>query len=191
MTGTWSEPYGGVFGGLGGYLPDAITGATPGMLLGQPGTDISIWRLVLGHTAGTLGGTSAILALLGGLYLVRTKAANYRIPLAGFAGYFAAQTAAWLALGGVGAGNPLRSVFAGNIVFGLFFYATDPVSAPKTDEARWLYGAFIGAMSSVITVFSAWPAGTMFSILLANMFAPITDHGIRAWKKKRKAGGKT
>ena len=45
-------------------------------------------------------------------------------------------------------------------------------------------------MSAVISAFSAWPAGTMFSILLANMFAPIMDYGIRERKKRRAAAAK-
>jgi Na+-transporting NADH:ubiquinone oxidoreductase subunit B len=85
------------------------------------------------------------------------------------------QALLWLG-GAKGAIDPLRGMLAGSFMIGAFFYATDPVSAPKKNPARWMYGAFIGIMSSLITTFSGWPAGTMFSILLANMFAPITDH---------------
>ncbi|NQT92085.1 MAG: RnfABCDGE type electron transport complex subunit D, partial [Lentisphaerae bacterium] len=84
------------------------------------------------------------------------------------------------------AADPIRALFAGSFLIGVFFYATDPVSASRTNEGRWIYGAFVGIMSSVIAVFSAWPAGTMFAILLANMFVPITDYGIQEWKKRRK-----
>ena len=51
-----------------------------------------------------------------------------------------------------------------------------------------IYGAFIGAMSSLIGVFSAWPAGTMFAILLANMFAPLLDVLIRGMRGRAAAG---
>ena len=183
MTAMWGEPVNGLLGGFAAYAPDAITQATPGMLL-KTGVDIPILQLFLGRTSGTLGGTSALLAILGGLTLIRTKASNYRIVLSGFIGFFAIHTLVWL-LGTGNVADPLRAVLAGNVIFGLFFYATDPVSAPKTHEARWLYGTFIGAMTSLISVFSAWPAGTMFAILLANMFAPITDHAVREWKNKK------
>jgi len=84
-----------------------------------------------------------------------------------------------------GGTDPLSAAMAGSLVIGLFFYATDPVSASQTDPGRWIYGAFIGAMSSLIASFSAWPAGTMFAILLANMFAPIMDIGIKALQTAR------
>lgn len=185
MTGMWSDPVPGGIGGFGAYAPDAITGATPGMLM-KTGKTFDLLPLLLGNTSGTLGGTSAILALLGGLYLVRTRAANYRIPVAAFAAFFVVQTLLWVS--GTGGGvDPLRAVLAGNAVFGFFFFATDPVSACKTNEGRWFYGAFIGAMTVLIASFSMWPAGTMFAILLANMFAGITDYTVKALKKKRTA----
>lgn len=183
MTGMWSEPFPGLLGGLGSYTVDGVTQATPGMLL-KTGESFSIWSLLLGRTSGTLGGTSAILAILGGLYLIKTKTANYRIIVSAFAAYLVAQTLLWLSCGGV---DPIRGMLAGNVVFGFMFYATDPVSACKTDEGRWMYGTFIGVMTCLISAFSVWPAGTMFAILLANMFAGITDHSVKAWKKKRTA----
>ncbi len=94
------------------------------------------------------------------------------------------QTLFWLLNVGGGT-DPLSAAMAGSLVIGLFFYATDPVSASQTDPGRWIYGAFIGAMSSLIASFSAWPAGTMFAILLANMFAPIMDIGIKALQAAR------
>ena len=99
------------------------------------------------------------------------------------------QDGVWWLTGVKNATDPLHAMLAGSFMVGVFFYATDPVSASQTNEGRWLYGAFIGVLSSLISVFSAWPAGTMFSILLANMFAPITDYGIRALKSRRQAAG--
>ena len=195
MTAQWCEPWTRFPAGLARWgwtaasaPPDAITSATPGMLLklsaetlaarGVTPDDLSFWKLFLGDCSGVIGGTSGLLTVLCGLYLLWTKAANYRIVLAGFAGYAAAQTLCWR-LGWGNAADPLRAAMGGSLVIGLFFYATDPVSAAQTSAGRWIYGAFIGAMSCVIATFSAWPAGTMFAILLANMFAPIMDHAIR------------
>lgn len=184
MTARWSPALSGPWGGLIRYAsaPDAITSATPGMLM-KAGQTFPLWRLLLGNTSGTMGGTCAFLVILGGLYLLYTKAANYRIAVSAIAGYALMQALLWFS-GVKGATDPLRGMLAGSFMIGAFFYATDPVSAPKTNEARWLYGTFIGAMSSLISTFSAWPAGTMFAILLANMFAPIADHLVRALKAK-------
>jgi len=185
MTAMWSEPFSGFPGGLTKYTVDAVTQATPGMLM-KTGTVYSFSELFLGNISGTIGGTSALLAIAGGLYLLFTKTANYRIVVPGILGYLMMQTILWKS-GVEHASDPLHGMLAGSYMIGIFFYATDPVSASQTDEGRWIYGAFIGIMSSLITVFSVWPAGTMFSILLANMFAPIMDHSIKAIKKARKA----
>jgi len=187
MTTRWNEPIRGAMGGLLSCRPDAVTQATPGMLM-KTGESIDLLKLLLGNSAGVIGGTSALLVILGGLYLVKTKTANYRIIVSGLIGFLVAQ--GLLFVGGVkGAADPLSSLLAGSVLFGLFFYATDPVSAPNTNPARWIYGVFIGAMSSLIGVFSVWPAGTMFAILLANMFAPITDHVVKSLTKRQKAEG--
>jgi Na+-transporting NADH:ubiquinone oxidoreductase subunit B len=185
MTAMWQDPFSGFPGGLTKYTVDAITQATPGMLM-KTGASFSFSELLLGTTSGTIGGTSAILAIIGGLYLLYTKTASYRIVVSGLLGYLVTQ-GILCQLGVATAINPLSGILAGSFMVGIFFYATDPVSASQTDEGRWIYGAFIGAMTSLIAVFSAWPAGTMFAILLANMFAPITDHFIKEIKKKRNA----
>ena len=177
MTAQWTEPFRGGFGGFARYASDAITGATPGMLL-KTGTEFSLWDLFLGASAGTIGGTSAGLAILGGLYLVWRKAANFRIVVAGIGGFLLMQGILWQA-GVPKAAAPLPTVLAGSFLIGIFFYATEPVSASRLDAGRWIYGAFIGVMSSLIAVFSVWSAGTMFAILLANMLAPIMDYGLK------------
>jgi Na+-transporting NADH:ubiquinone oxidoreductase subunit B len=183
MTAQWSEPIAGRLGGFVAYSSDAMTAATPGMLM-KGGVDFPLTALLMGHVPGVLGGASVIYAAIGGLYILWRKAANYRIVVSGLAGFLAMQTLLWLG-GARGAAPPLHAMLAGALLFGLLFYATDPVSAAQTQEGRWLYGGFIGVMSSLIGVFSAWPAGTMFAILLANMVAPITDHAIRAVKANR------
>jgi Na+-transporting NADH:ubiquinone oxidoreductase subunit B len=204
MTAQWVKPWTEFPAGLvhwgwtaASAPPDALTTATPGMLLklssealaarGVSAADLSLGSLFLGNSAGVIGGTSAALALLCGLYLLWKKTANYRIVFSGFLGFACAQTVCW-AFGLGHAVDPLRAAMGGSLVLGIFFYATDPVSASQTNPGRWIYGAFIGAMSSVITTFSAWPAGTMFAILLANMFAPIMDIGIKNLQARQKRG---
>lgn len=184
MTGRWSEPVGGVLGGFGAYAVEAVTQATPGMTM-KLGEATSLLPLFLGNISGVIGGTSALLVLIGGIYIVQQKIANYRLVVSCLVGYALMQTIFWL--GPVGGVDPLRSMLGGSLLFGAFFFVTEPVSACKTNEGRWIYGAFVGVMSSMISVLSPWPAGTMFAILLANTFAPITDYAIQEWKTKRKA----
>jgi Na+-transporting NADH:ubiquinone oxidoreductase subunit B len=214
---SWTHPIEGLAGGLLRYAhtaADALTQATPATWikygpaeLAERGIDpamLTLSRLVLGNVAGVIGGTSALLVIVGGLYLIYTKAANWRLPLTVILGFgishflltffgvaYAANApadgAAWTARAAHALYYTFAAATAGSLLFGAFFYATDPVSAPKTDEARWIYGAAIGVLSSLIGIFSVWPAGTMFAILFANMFAPITDIAVKNLKEKRKA----
>ncbi len=192
----WTHPIDGILGGLTAYAnsaTDAITQATPSAWLKPLNLAAETmdpmrfsWpKLFLGNTAGVIGGTSAVLVILGGLYLIRKKAANYRQVVSTLVAFVAMQGILYLT-GVTSASNPLSALFSGSLLFGAFFYATDPVSAPKTNEGRWLYGATIGILSSLIQVFTVWPAGTMFAILLANMFTPITDYAIKSIKQKAK-----
>jgi Na+-transporting NADH:ubiquinone oxidoreductase subunit B len=185
MTGLWGVPLRPPLGGLTAYAPDAIASATPGMLL-KTGGAFSFTGFWIGLEPGTIGGTSALLALLCGLYLVWRKVANGRIVLAAVAGFLAVQGALWRA-GVPRAAEPFQVMLSGSFLFGAFFFATEPVTASKHPLGRWIYGAFIGAMSSLIGIYSIWPAGTMFAILLANMFAPIMDYGLKQWDQARKA----
>ena len=65
--------------------------------------------------------------------------------------------------------------------------ATDPVSSPRTEQAKIIYGIIIGITTLVVRNFSIFNGGMMFSILLANMFAPILDYAVKAWQDKQKA----
>jgi Na+-transporting NADH:ubiquinone oxidoreductase subunit B len=187
MTAEWAVPFSGGAAGFAAYAQqgaDAMTTATPGMLL-KTGATFGFRELVLGIEPGTIGGTSAILTLVCGLYIIWKKAANWRLALSAILGFVLVQTGLWL--GHVkGAAEPLHTLLSGSFLFGAFFFATEPVTASKHALGRWIYGAFIGVMSSVIGVFSAWPAGTMFAILLANMFTPIMDYGLKQWDLLRK-----
>ena len=71
-------------------------------------------------------------------------------------------------------------------MFGAFYIATDPVTSPLTPRGKWIYGVGFGALVLLIREFSGYPEGVMFAVLLANMFAPIMDHAIRAWQERKK-----
>ncbi len=186
MTSRWVEPFTGFPGGFGGFAADAVSGATP-LVLASQGEAVSVLRLLLGNTAGSLGATSAALILLGGAYLIWKKAANWRTVLSCALGMAALQTVFWL-VGVREAADPLSSLVSGGFCFGLVFMATDPVSSASTSEGRWIYGALIGILTALIRTFSIWPEGIMFAILLGNMFAPIIDYAIRQAKSRSRPG---
>jgi len=175
----------GSWGGFTRWAADAVSGPTPLRLLRQ-GLPVDLAPLAWGNVAGSLGETSAVLIVLGGLYIVWKKAANWRIVVSELAGFVVLQAIFWLA-GVRHAADPLTALLAGSTALGMFFMATDPVSASQTQGGRWIYGALVGALTVLIRTFSIWPEGTMFAILLGNTFAPIVDHVVRQ-RAAKKAG---
>ncbi|MBN2640998.1 MAG: RnfABCDGE type electron transport complex subunit D [Victivallales bacterium] len=184
MTGRWFEPFRDKLGGLSSYTTDAVCGATPMQVL-KSGGEVSLLDLLVGNTAGCFGETCAALLIIGGLYLFFTKTANYRLTLSCVLAAAGLQAA--LYYGGVqGALPPLHALLSGGFVLAAIFMVTDPVSAPKSDISRWIYGALIGVLTVVIRTFSIWAEGAMFAILLGNMFAPLIDYAVNEIKSKKK-----
>ena len=171
---------------LHGGAADAVSAATPLAQLSS-GKKPDLFDLIFGPTAGSIGETAGILIILGGLYLMFSKTANFRIILSGIVSFITLQTIFYFTDQGVYA-NPVYYMFAGSFLFAIMFMATDPVSASQTTNlGRWIYGAIIGLLSVLIRNFSIWPEAMTFSILLANTFAPLIDYLIKEAKKKRAA----
>jgi Na+-transporting NADH:ubiquinone oxidoreductase subunit B len=182
LTAGWVERVGGGAGGIAAYQADAVTQATPMMRLIQ-GLPVSKLSMFTGSEAGCLGETSALLLILGGIYITWKKFANWRIVISVFIGMLALQVPFWFFDLGK-AIDPISAMIGGGFMIGAFFIATDPVSASQTNGGRWIYGILVGAMISLIRTFSIWSGGVMFAILLGNMFAPIVDYYIKAARKK-------
>jgi len=194
MTASWADPFQGFPGGFAFFATDTVTKATPMMKISAMNfsgfditgvnTGVSQLSLLFGNISGSLGETSAILILIGGVYIVIKKYANYRIVISSMIGMLVVQTSLWL-FGVKGAIDPLSAFLGGGFMLGSLFMATDPISASQTNTGRWIYGGFVGAVSSIISIFSIWSGGVMFAILLGNMFAPIIDYYIRQAKKSK------
>ena len=82
-------------------------------------------------------------------------------------------------------------MLGGGFLFGAFFMATDPISAPRTKPAKVIYGILIAVSTTVIRNFSIFNGGLMFSILIGNMFAPILDYAVKAYKASKTIKGET
>lgn len=191
LTSRFVPPVTGFPGGFSFWLPnvDAVTKATPLVAL-KNGEVMSRLDLLFGNTAGSMGETFALLIIIAGLYLVIKKTANWRIITGSLGGYAVLQILFWL-LGVSGACDPVTGMLAGSLLFGVFFCATDPVSASQTtNSGRWIYGIFIGFMIALIRQFSIWPEAVTFAILLANMFAPLLDYLLKEQKKRKKERAK-
>ena len=146
--------------------------------------------LAFGRISGTAGVTSVILILIGGIYLFYTKTASRNIILSLVVTYAVLnQVLYWLGVEPVPGALP--AVLGGGFLFGAFFMATDPISAPRTEPAKVSYGILIAICAIVIRNFSIFNGGLMFSILIGNMFAPILDHAVKAYKAGKTIKGET
>ena len=188
LSSRFAEPIAGPFGGFAAWQPaaDALTKATPLVQMAS-GDHVSLIKLLIGSTSGSLGETSAILIIITGLILMVQKTASWHIVVPGILGFLGMQSILFFS-GTATVISPVYALFSGSVLFGIMYMATDPVSSSQTtNQGRWIYGAFIGIMTVLIRTFSIWPEGITFAILLANMFAPLLNYVIVESKKKMKA----
>ena len=154
-------------------IVDAITCATPLSLWKFNKTLTSLKDLFFGNIAGSLGETSAICIVLGGLYLLVRKIADWRIPIS------IILTTVLISLVGYRI-NPLNGpmlfhICSGGLLLGAFFMATDPVTTPFTPKGRYTFGICCGIIIMIIRYFSGLPEGVMYSILFMNGFVPLIN----------------
>ncbi len=149
------------------------------------------WTLFVGLYPDSIGASSTLLCLFGAVVLMILGIASYRIVLGDIAGVLimgvalnllaTPDSAPYLSL------NPLYHLLIGGTAFGFAFMTTDPVSAPHTHAARWVYGLLIGMLTVLIRVFNpAFPEGIMLAILFMNVFAPLLDHMVVRLRIKRR-----
>ncbi|MCB0458088.1 MAG: NADH:ubiquinone reductase (Na(+)-transporting) subunit B [Flavobacteriaceae bacterium] len=185
--------------------PDAISGETILGALAQgkhtltiSGHDTSVMDMFFGFIPGSVGETSTILILLGGLFLIFTKIGSWRIMLSAVLGaitmgfiFNSVVDAGWIQEGSKFYSlmhTPYwQHLIIGGLAFGIVYMATDPVTASQTNRGKWIYGFFIGFISILIRVFNpAYPEGVMLAILLMNVFAPTIDHYVVQGNVKRR-----
>jgi len=189
MTNQWVDPFWGGLGGLTRWSAslDALTQATPLDAIRQ-GEFLPWQDLLLGRTSGSIGEMSAILILLGGLFIVVKKVASWRLVLSCLLGGIVSSGI--LRTAGFGqVPDPVTTLLAGSFLFGAFFIVTEPVSGAKTKTGQWIYGLMIGSLIVVLRGFSNFSEGVMFSVLILNAFVPILDQTIRQIQEKKKAKG--
>ncbi|MDX9916570.1 MAG: RnfABCDGE type electron transport complex subunit D [Gudongella sp.] len=188
LTIHWSKVSTGFPGGFATYLNEGIemvSQATPMLAYRDSGAMQSIGNLIFGNVTGSIGETSAVLIVLAGAYLIYKKVASWETMGGCLIGFLGLSTVLY-AMGIQQVPNPAWGLLAGGLLFGTVFMATDPISSPKTKEGRWIYGVIIGIVTVIIRGFALFAGGVMFAVLIGNMFAPIIDEIINAYKKSKK-----
>lgn len=159
-----------------GYTwPDSLTGPTPlGVLKEGSGTLPSLVDMAIGKVGGVLGETSAILILIGGLYLIFTKVIDWKIPV-----IFILTTGIMLPILGVSIELIPWHLLGGGLFLGAFFMATDYVTIPTTDLGKIIFAVGCGILTALIRVLGNMPEGVSYAILIMNVFTPLIDKYIQ------------
>jgi len=179
---------------------DAVTSATPLGAIKEHAQrampNIQLNDLFFGvHTPGSIGEISALALLVGAAFLLYKRIITWHIPVATLltVAVFGALTHL---VNPAKYADPFFHLFAGGLIIGAFFMATDFVTAPVWPMGKLIYGAGIGLLTMVIRLWGGYPEGISFAILLMNAATPLLDRytvptpfGSRAAPKK--AGGES
>jgi electron transport complex protein RnfD len=168
---------------------DATASATPLALL-KNGTvpNESILDLFLGKNSGCIGEISALLLLIGGIYLLVRKIITWHIPVS-----FLATIAVFAFLFPKGDIGGLENIgyqlFSGGIMLAAFFMATDYVTSPITWGGKLIFGAGAGIIVVFIRQFGGYPEGVSFSILIMNSLVWYLDRATKPRVFGKSRGG--
>jgi len=132
----------------------------------------------LGREPGSLGETSALALLLGGIYLLARHTVTWHIPFS-YLGTVALLAAVFSTVNPQHFAPPMFHLMAGGLMLCAFFMATDPVSSPVTPAGRLVFGTGCGILTWSIRSFGGYPEGAMFSVILMNCAVPLIDHYFR------------
>ena len=158
---------------------DAYTTATPLSFLkaGSNGVSsladsgISISNMLIGNIGGCIGETSAVLIILGGLYLMYKGIINYVIPTF----YICTVAILMFILGGFNFIFVIYELLAGGLMLGALFMLTDYTTSPMTKKGQIIYAVLAGLITTVIRLYGGYPEGVSYSILLVNIMTPLID----------------
>jgi len=141
-------------------------------LLKMEGIKTNYFDLLIGNVGGSIGETSVIFILLGGLYLLYKKCIDWRIPVS----YLGTVFLMTLLLGQ----DPIFHLLSGGLMLGAFFMATDMVTTPITKKGRWFFGIGAGIILVIIRVYGGYPEGVLYSILFMNGLTPLINRYTRS-----------
>jgi Na+-transporting NADH:ubiquinone oxidoreductase subunit B len=170
----------------------AAKGSNPVELLQAHPAQYSFYKMFVGLIPGSVGETSALLCIVGALFLIICGVGSYRTMLGCV---FGALGIGWL-MNAIATGDmsaiyhlpPYYHMVMGGFAFGAVFMATDPVSSAATNTGKWIYGLLIGGLCVFIRVLNpAYPEGMMLAILFMNVFSPLIDYYVvKAHVRKRR-----
>lgn len=176
LTMNWIDPSATLWpAGFGDWVCGAVTSATPLISAKSYELVTPLSALFWGKIPGCIGETVKPCVIAGGLFLMVTRVANWRLPVTtlfsawGCAAFFHAANPAVYPSG-------LFHVLSGGLLFGAFFMASDPVTAPSTPAGKWIFGILTGILTIVIRNTTGYVEGFMFALIIMNAATPLIDH---------------
>lgn len=154
---------------------DIVAGATPlASLKNGSLPDTNLFDSIIGNTGGCIGEVSSLLLIAGGVYLLIRRVITWHTPVA-YIGTVALLTYLFPRTGGVAVDFMLAEIFAGGLMLGAIFMATDYATSPVTKNGRLLYGVGCGLITVLIRYFGSYPEGVSFAILVMNLLVFYID----------------
>ena len=179
-----------VKGGIVGASLDAVSSATPLATL-KTGAAYPMGDLFLGLIPGTIGETSALALLIGAAFLLILHVIDLKIPVSYLGTFFILTLITSVARG---YNAPLSftvcELFAGGLMLGAWFMATDYATSPMTGKGQIVYGVCLGILTFLFRMVSKSPEGVSYAIVFMNCLSPMIDQFTRpvAFGMKRRKG---
>lgn len=154
------------------FTYDAVTTATPLAVL-KSGGSVDVMKMFIGTIPGTIGETSAIALIIGGVYLIAKRVISYRIPVC----YVVTFAIFILLFGGHGFDvNFLAAhLCGGGLLLGAIYMATDYVTSPITVKGQIIFGILLGVLTGVFRIFGASAEGVSYAIIISNLLVPLIE----------------
>jgi electron transport complex protein RnfD len=157
---------------------DGVAGPTPmAILKGNEAGGVSLpdqLQMLLGNHAGCIGETSMVALLIGAIYLMIRRVIKPKVPLL-FIGTVALLSWIFGDRTALFQGQVLSYTIYGGLILGAFFMATDYATQPVTPLGQIIFGVSLGVLTAVIRLWTNYPEGVQFAIILMNCLVPLID----------------
>lgn len=157
------------------FTYDAVTTATPLANL-KAGESVDVVSMFLGTTAGTIGETSALALIIGGVVLIARKIIDYRIPV-----FYIGSFAVFIMIYSLASGRGfdisflMAHLFGGGLMLGAFFMATDYVTSPITPNGKIIFGVLLGLLTFLFRIYGGSAEGVSYAIIIGNLLVPLIE----------------
>lgn len=138
----------------------------------------SYMDMFLGYTGGSMGEISAAALLLGLIYMLYKKIISWHIPFYYLSTFFILTGINWLYTSSP-AVEPLTQMLSGGLLLGAIFMATDYTTSPMSLKGKIIFAIGCGILTYIIRMYSSYPEGVSFAILIMNAFVPLIDKFVK------------